>query len=311
MDYSPYSAYERYLLESKSTADKYKLEPVSRDEFLAQLNDSANYGFKHHLLDRLPVEERDAEVCLQAVNRLPDNIRFVPEQHLTEELCLKAVLADGLHLYCIPRQYRTPEVCYTALAKGTDTCFVPESIPRDHEFYMLAVAGWGANLESVPPEEITPALCHLAVNNCGRALDCVPPAMLTWSMCLAAVQNDGSALEYVPEEWRTEEVCLAAVLQDSFAAEYVPPAMRTPQFWGKVLQKDPFQLSSVPEEELTEEILIQLFNNSSNSHHFRNTPQSLRTEAVCIAAVRANEDNLDEVPDTLKERVKQALQTQF
>ncbi len=307
MDYSPYSAYERYLLERKSTADKYELEPVSRDEFLVQLNDYDNYDYEHRLLDRLPVEERDAEVCIQAVDHLPDNIRFVPEQYLTEELCLKAVLADGLHLYCIPRQYRTPEVCYAALAKGTDTRFVPESIPRDHKFYMLAVAGWGANLESVPPEEITPALCYLALNSCGHVLDSVPPAMLTWGMCLAAVQNDGTALEDVPEKWRTEEICLEAVLQDHTAAKYVPPAIRTPQFWGKVLKKDPFCLSYIPEEELTEEALLQMFSKRRHGYQFREIPKSLRTEAVCIAAVRADADNLKRVPSALKERVKQAL----
>ncbi len=310
MPYSPNVAYERFYQRSMS-AGEYDLEPISRDDFLALLQSPNSVHPENYLLDRLPEDQRDAEVCLYAVNLLSENIRFVPEQQLTEELCIRSLLNEnGINLCYIPQHFRTPEVCYTALAEGTDIRFVMESIPRDHNFYMLAVSGWGANLGHIPPEEITPALCHLAVREYGDALDDVPRAMRTWSLCLAAVKNSGMALEYVPEELCDEEICLAAVVETSLAVQYVPPSIRTPQFWGKVLKKSPSCLSRIPEEELTEEALLHMFSKGRHGYYFRDIPESLRTEAVCIAAVRADADNLKKVPPALKERVKQALQTQ-
>ncbi len=310
MPYTPDVAYER-LYQRSMSASEYDLEPISRDDFLALLQSPDFSSVEEYLLDRLPEEERDAEVCFYAVKRMADNIRFVPEQHLTEELCIRSLLNDnGMKLCYIPQRFRTPEVCYTALAEGTDIRFVMESIPRDRDFYMLAVSGWGDNLGCVPPEEITPALCHLAVREYGDALADVPRAMRTWHLCLAAVKNSGMALEYVPEEICDEEICLAAVAEISLAVEYVPPSIRTPQFWGKVLEKSPNCLKDIPEEELTEEALLGMFAKGQHGYYFSYIPESLRTEAVCIAAVRADADNLKKVPSALKERVKQALQAE-
>ena len=66
-------------------------------------------------LSKVPVKQRTADTCLNAVKKDGRELKYVPKKLKTAEICLAAVQNDGSALKFVPRHLRTTELQTAAL----------------------------------------------------------------------------------------------------------------------------------------------------------------------------------------------------
>ena len=66
-------------------------------------------------LSKVPVKQRTAEICLNAVKKDGRKLKYVPKKFKTAEICLAAVQNDGSALKFVPGYLRTTELQTAAL----------------------------------------------------------------------------------------------------------------------------------------------------------------------------------------------------
>lgn len=135
-----------------------------------------------------------------------------------------------------------------------------------------AVAINGAVLRHVPERLRTRDLCEVAVHNHPSAIFGVPETVLDEPLVVKAVSAHGKLLRHLPEQLRTEQVCIAAV-EAGGEIDFVPAALRT------------------------EAIALALVRSGCSLMHALTAP---RTEAVCRAAVARDGSELGHVPQSLR-----------
>lgn len=94
--------------------------------------------------------------------------------------------------------------------------------PMNYEPFYRARVETSGDLQNVPVNDRTAAVCRIAVERDGMALFFVPNELKTETLCLMACQNNGSALEAVPEQCRTPAVSMAAVMNRYYVIYLVP-----------------------------------------------------------------------------------------
>ena len=274
--------------------------------------------------DRLDLSE------LKSIDKL---LKLVP--HLkTEDLCWTVILQHGKALQYVPEPMKTYNMCLVAVKRDIVAMqYVPTAM-LTHAFYVDLITVNGYTLPTFIPEsmayiKLPSMLLHEHYSYIRTALLLIPDAILTETICMAAVQQFGLCLEYVPEPMKTEEICLAAVRQLGTSLKYVPEPMKTADICRVAVLKNKTAFSYVPEHRITEELckifmdvhkgsiscipeskrteemyitavsepLYDLYGRPYELHH---VPDSKKTEAICLAAVKSRYCGLRTVPNRFK-----------
>lgn len=155
------------------------------------------------MLQYVPKEDRDMNLCMEAVKADAYSIMFVPDKCRTKELCLMAYEKDPhISIEYMPIEYITDEMCYK-LIKDIDT-----------------------SLMAIPDARKTKEICLAAVRKNPSQVNYVPEDILDDEIAITAIEG-GAALYYIPESRRSYEVYLAAVKADSDALRNVPDKYKT------------------------------------------------------------------------------------
>jgi hypothetical protein len=172
----------------------------------------------------IAAQEWTPEHALNAVKEDGSNLKFVPEQLVTEDLCSLAVAGEngkGEALEHVPERFKAPILCETAMLKNPAQAFahVPDGA-KTPKLCDMAVSADGANLQRVPQDKMSRALCEAAVKSFGKSFAYVPQDMRDAALCLTAVKVDGTNLQHVPDSLKTKRLCTEA--QKSTAQDVQP-----------------------------------------------------------------------------------------
>jgi hypothetical protein len=155
-------------------------------------------------------------------------LEYVPRELVDYELCLAAVRSNGFAIEHVPEKLLTPKLIDAALGQNASAIMdLPHELITP-ERARLVVAADGGNLRYVPESMRTEELCLLALEHDkdAFALSYIPEERLTPEMCLRAVENDPMDLARIPERLRTVDVCVAAVRDTPWMLSAVPEAIR-------------------------------------------------------------------------------------
>jgi len=152
----PIGSYHRVDMEYRT--ETQRLLGERRAYFLEAIK--AN-GF---VLENIPEEYRDREMCLEAVKENGDALRYVPEELRDREMCLEAA-KSWCPLAYVPEEFRDREMCLVAVnGAGHNLNYVPEKL-RDREMCLVAVKRGGSNLAYVPDKLRDLEMCREAIYN--------------------------------------------------------------------------------------------------------------------------------------------------
>jgi hypothetical protein len=220
------------------------------------LKEAVRLGYLSSLI-LIPEDQRTLKICLTAVQKNGNDLRYVPEELRISEIYLAAV-QNGYALQKVPKNMKTNAICWAA-------------VQRD-----------GLALEFVPENLRTTGICMIAMGQNRRAFKFVPEQIKMRLNCLAFVQQEGCMLEYVPEKLKTLEMCLSAVQQQGLALRYVPENLKTTEICGAAVQQNGLALQDVPENKRTPEICLAAVQKDGNSLKY--VPVNLRTLEMCLLA---------------------------
>ena len=258
---------------------------------------------------------QDSDVCIQAVGKHADLIKYVPNKFITPEFLKQAMDMNRNVFMCCPEQYKTKEICdyayqksYHALddmpdsMKTAEMCldavrhsgFLLRAVP-DHlkttEMCKIAVADEGKGTRYVPERLYDKELAELVLKNPGSImypLNVIPKQFLDYEMYKYAVSKEGRSLREVPKEFVDYEMCLTAVKNNPRAAEFVPLEFFSSEIAEEATKRsDCFEF--IPEEKMTEEILLKIAVQSPSQLPAL-FPERLRTEELFQKIVEACPD---------------------
>lgn len=262
-----------------------------------------------HSFEHIPEIFKTKEMCLFAFEKEPFLIKHFPEEYITEELALKAVQHSGFILNDLSDKYKTKEICLIAVSdEGSGKIeSVPDSV-LDKDIvlaYLHNTRSAVHELKKIPQQLWDYDVCLAAVEKDGSDLQYVPAEYLDYNMCIHAVRKSGSASKYVPQELFTEELALATVSYSQYEFKNIPKRCITEavclealshgdRYAGTILgeipreiitqkicdvaiAKSPRSLEAVPEEFVTEDILLSVARRACALVP-RNFPKRLRTK---------------------------------
>ncbi len=125
-------------------------------------------------------------------------------------------------------------------------------------------------------------------------LDGLPEELRTPAVCLAAVRQDGLMLKRVPEALRTPAICAAAVRQNGLALRWVPENMKTPEICADAVCSSGWAVKHVPADLLTEDLCL-VAARDAGAEALELMPHEMVTRRICGAA--AARDDID--PETV------------
>ena len=196
-------------LENKGfvTNDYYYLDntPGAWDDLMAARDDLHGSGYegykeveKENILDYIGCVNNALLTLEWDSTTFENDLKYFPEEYITEELCLEAVKKRFFALELVPKKFKTAKLC------------------------LIAVKESGTALKYVPKELKTAKLCHTAVKNSASALKYVPKELITDELCLTAIKFNVNGIGFVPKKFQTIELCLAAVKYNINAINFVP-----------------------------------------------------------------------------------------
>ncbi len=285
-----------------------------------------------HLYSELSDSRKTARVSWAAVEAYPDNLQYVPREHLDRDMIKMAAGIDGFAIEHVPSDRLDSEICSIAVnTNGGALEFVPAHLLTP-QLCLDAVTNQPLALEVVPLHMRDKDLCHLALGKDGEALEFVPRKFITEEMCLDAVQDSGWALEFVPEEMKTKDICRIALTSspdlggDDYAIlEFVPfsdicleglqlfenslaepidifssinPKLIDSEIALFGVKMDPLIFHKIPEHLQTPEILMEAV--SHNGLILGHIPEHKVTQELCEAAVKSLYPAMCYVPDKFK-----------
>jgi hypothetical protein len=178
-----------------------KLQRKDENQIIQEIQFSIN---KDELLTMFKsIDTQTTRICLAAVEKYPDLLKFVKNQ--TERICLTAVEHDGLSLKYVEKQ--TEEICLTAVRQnGFALKYVKNQTSK-----ICSDAYLNNYLVFKYVEDKHERACLMAVSR--------HPSLLRFidipSVYVKSVEDSWKNIVYIDNP--TEEVCIAAVKQDSQA----------------------------------------------------------------------------------------------
>jgi Domain of unknown function (DUF4116) len=261
-------------------------------------------------IEFVPKYHQTFELCYNAIQQNEQALQFIPKQHKTLKLCLMAIKQDGLELRNIPEKDRIPELCRLAVEQNGSAL---EYVPRKHhseELYKIAVEQNGIALKYVPEEDRTPELCRIAVEQNGNALQYIPNKKRTFELRRIAVGKGfglTSALSppAIPSDSQTMldnneilELCFIAIQKNGLTLQDINEDHRTPELCRIAVEQNGWALEFVPEEQRTPELCRLAV--EQNGMALYAVPPKFKKLDLCRIAVQQKGDALRHVPEEHK-----------
>ena len=175
---------------------------------------------RQKILQRVPQEICDYEVCMSAVNNDGNDLKFVPQYLLNTEMCLKAVLSSPWAAEYVPESLFSEEIAL-ATVEGTQLMF-----------------------DYIPKRYRTEKVCIKAVSQPMTfnysCLDSIPKEILNQKLCNIAVDKNPLTIEYVPEQFITEDMIIS-VASSSYSLILInfPIRLRSEEFYKTLINRYP------------------------------------------------------------------------
>lgn len=160
--------------------------------------------FRNLELKWVPIELRDREMCMAALDRDITNLQYFPPELFDDNTCMELVKLNEVVLKYIPLNVITKEVCIEAVRTyGYAIEYVPLNI-LDKNICIEAVKQNGLTLDLLPLEFIDKEICVIAVQQYDGALVCVPNEFIDVEMCKLSVKRNSNNIRYVPSHIRNK-----------------------------------------------------------------------------------------------------------
>jgi len=147
----------------------------------------------------VPEAQKTEAVCLAAVQEDIRMLQYVPEAMKTEAICLAAMKQDVRAFEYVPETLKTEAVCLAAVKQNIWAFkYVPEKLKATDLFNAVFLE----TMHNTYVEGRAPAYAQFAQDR--YDLNQVPEELRTEAVCLAAVQEDIRILRLVPDALKTE-----------------------------------------------------------------------------------------------------------
>lgn len=162
-------------------------------------------------LSQVPSAFIDLDMCKLAVIKNGINLKFVPQNYLSDNFYFEAIHKNPEILRYIPEKDITYDMCLSALTIGMGRllAFVPKQF-KDLNICKIALKKDGRVISYCPPELQTTDLLEKTVNSCASAIAEIPDDKKTYSMCVSAVKVNYHFLKYVPHKFKDRLMYLYA-----------------------------------------------------------------------------------------------------
>ena len=221
LEYIPdkYKTRQVCLLAVNNNADIEDVPAAIVDKELAQAfleNSSSCF----QILQKIPKEIWDYDICLKAVEKAGRDLQYVPAEFIDYNMCFSAAQNTSSAVDYIPENLFTEELAL-ALVSHDQYCF-----------------------SKIPKDCITEAVCLQAIKcgdrSAGHILKDIPGEILTKEICDLAVGKTPRSIQSVPEKFVTEEMLLYVARQASVLLKInFPKRFRTKEFIQKLLDEIP------------------------------------------------------------------------
>ena len=200
-------------------------------------------GFKY-----VPDHFFDRELALLAIENARASewqlLHDIPERLRDYDVCLAAVKRDGEDIKYVPERVKDYKICYTAAQKtGSAAEYIPQELFTP-ELVLALTKKSAIDFDKIPKDCLTSEACIEAIKQgsqyTGTVIGSVPMGLMTQEMCDLAIKISVWSLKDIPEQYVTEDMLLYVAqeapgrLEDNF-----PKRLRTDAFVNKVIEKYP------------------------------------------------------------------------
>ncbi|ARF10012.1 hypothetical protein Indivirus_8_2 [Indivirus ILV1] len=230
------------------------------------------------LLKYVPEELQDEELCAITVLIAPKTLQNIIKQ--TDKICMNAVTIDGLCLRYVKN--KTNEICWKALQ--TNPLALEFITDQTEEMCLFAIKKSVRSIEFVKTItenilelalELSPFLIKEAVSLC--------PELLTSKIIKTVVTKNSLLLKHIPKELISSEICYAALDNNPEVLEYIDQDFVTNDLILKAIRKNGNVIRFVANNKQTENVCIEAVNSQPFSLRFISFEK--QTESVCMAAL--------------------------
>ncbi len=230
------------------------------------------------MLKYVPEELQDEDLCSTIVLVSPKVFQYVINQ--THKICLNAVSMDGLCLKYVKN--KTRDLCWKALENNPLALeFISD---QTEEMCLFAISKNVRAIEFVLTMtknilsyvlETSPHLLKEAVNLC--------PDILTETMIESIMKKNGLQLKHVPRHLMSIKICYLAIDNNPEAIEYVHPDCISNDLILRAVRKNGNVIRFVAYNKQTEEVCMEAVKNQPNALRFLSIEK--QTDAVCMSAL--------------------------
>ncbi|RUR25315.1 hypothetical protein [Legionella qingyii] len=222
-----------------------------------------------------------------------------------QQLCLTAVQISWSTIYKVPDELLNDDIIIACLDKSFD--YILEVSPeRISPKIMLVVQDKVDELAYIPRYLRTPEVCLSAVKKSWENIGMVPNDPSYKAVFLEGIQVNWRTFFYLSEAQQQDEEILAVLKNKWFALglKSFPKQFDIQELWRLGIGLDESLFMKLPMEKCTPQICLAAVKKKPSL--IRQVPNQLFLE-VCIEWVRNDSMALAYVPDTLKEKVIEAV----
>lgn len=259
-----------------------------------------DYLVHHCLLQFIPQELIDYNLCLKAVEQNGLNVQYVPLEFQTPELLKVAVLDDGNSLSFIKNQ--TTELCLLGFTEDSNP--IEHVLNKNYEIYFQMVKTKPKTFKDVPVKFRDDKMCMMAVKSDGLNLEYCPRQ--SFELCRIAVENNVYAFNFC--FYRDEEMLLSALKKDGSIIKTIANA--TDYMIEIAIDEDPFNIILINQDRLSPKMFMRALKkinkkNLSSSNKVRDIVQHNNHQDLkfCLLALSIDESSYSAI-DLVKWRDK-------
>ena len=202
----------KYLPKKFETDDIY-IALFNIDSQVLKYIDSPSEAFCEYVISKDPASfsylknksTLTYNLCKRAVELKWKNLKYVPQEHISQELCEVAFNKKWNAFKFFPDKYKTPKICAAVLEKDVSYIkYCPLTIITV-EMYEKCLREQGRLLRYVPEELRSKALCLLAIEEDYTALDYTPEKLLSDEFYVKCLKVNCATIAYVPDKFKTYE----------------------------------------------------------------------------------------------------------
>lgn len=160
------------------------------------------------VLDFVPPEFIDLDICEAAVKSFRFALCRVPDKYKTKDFCRTAVEYHPEAITYVPKKYRSKDMCASVIERMPEMADLPFLYKYlTEEICIAGVKRDPRMLENLPDRFRTKPVCEIAVKMDPALIFSVPRSVKNRELCMMAVENRYDTFGFVPEELIDEEMC--------------------------------------------------------------------------------------------------------